>query len=108
MFNRLVGVIALVFACHLTKAQYKFSSDPAAFVTDINTVMANTKNPSAIQAGSTFGSTFNSFSADQQKKIIETVQKLGKSKKIKAHPNYTDFFIALTAAKSKNISNNNL
>jgi hypothetical protein len=108
MLNRFVCVIVLICACHLSKAQYKFSSDPAAFVTDVNTMMANTKNAAAIQAGTTFGNTLNSFSADQQKKIIETVQKLGKSKKIKAQPNFTDFFTALTAAKNKNISSSNL
>ena len=108
MLNRLGFIIAFLCVCHLSKAQYKFSSDPTAFLADVNLMMANTKNPAAIQVGSAFGSTLSSYSADQQKKIIETAQKMGKSKKAKAHPNFTDFFITLTAAKSKQISDSNL
>jgi hypothetical protein len=109
MLNRCVCVVVLLIAaCQLSFAQYKFSSDPAVFVQDVGTMMANTKNPQAIEAGNSFGTTLASFSADQQKKIIETVQKLGKSKKIKAHPHFTDFFVALGAAKNKNIQAANL
>ncbi|HWZ21679.1 MAG TPA: hypothetical protein VNW06_03445, partial [Cytophagaceae bacterium] len=107
MLNRLGFIIAFVCVFHISNAQYKFSSDPAVFVQDINTMMANTKNPAAIQTGTAFGSTFSSYSPDQQKKIIETVQKLGKSKKAKSSPNFTDFFSALMAAKSKQISSAN-
>ena len=108
LLNRLGFIIAFVCVFHIANAQYKFSSDPAAFVQDINTMMANTKNPAAMQTGTAFGSAFSSYSADQQKKIIETVQKLGKSKKVKSNPNFTDFFTALMAANSKQISSTNL
>lgn len=107
MLNRLGFIIAFLCVCHLSIAQYKLSSDPATFVTDVNTMMAMTKNTTAIQVGSAFGGTLNSYSADQQKKIIETAQKMSKSKKAKAHPNFTDYFTILTAAKTKQISNAN-
>ncbi len=107
MLNRL-GFILLFFCIgHLSTAQYKFSSDPTVFVQDINTMMLNSKNPAAIQAGTAFGAVFPSFSVDQQKKIIETAQQLAKTKKAKSHPNFTDFFSALTAAKAKQISTQN-
>ncbi len=107
MLNRLVVVLALVCLFQVSKAQYKFSSDPAVFLQDINTMMTNTKNPVAIQTGTSFGSTFASYSPEQQKKIIDLVIKMGKSKKIKSHPNFTDFFICLSAAKNKSISSAN-
>ncbi|HSZ25597.1 MAG TPA: hypothetical protein VK766_07770 [Cytophagaceae bacterium] len=108
MLNRFVCIVVLVFASFLSKAQYKFSSDPAVFVTDINTMMAATKNTGAIQSGTNFANSFNSFSSEHQKKIIEVSQKLSKSKKVKASPHFADFFAALTAAKTATISNSNL
>ena len=108
MLNRLGFTIAFICVFHISNAQYKFSSDPAGFMQDVNTMMANTKNPAAIQTGTAFGTAFSAYSPEQQKKIIETVQKLGKSKKLKSNPNFTDFFSALVAANSKQISSTNL
>ena len=110
MLNRLKIVWLSAFLCvvHFTNAQYKFSSDPTVFVQDVNAMMANTKNPVAIQTATVFSTALTAYSPDQQKKIIEIFQKLGKSKKAKSHPNYTDLLTALNFAKGKKISESNI
>jgi hypothetical protein len=108
MLNRfIVFLLLLVITTHYASAQYKFSSDPATFVTDVNTMMATSKNPAAIEAGNTFGATITSLPTDQQKKLIATVQSLGKSKKVRSHPGFTYFFNSITAAKAANITPSN-
>ncbi|MCS6823665.1 MAG: hypothetical protein NZ529_05165 [Cytophagaceae bacterium] len=89
-------------------SQYKFSSDPATFPQDVNAMFVNTKQPSAMQTGTAFLSAFPTFSNDHQKKIIETSQKLAKSKKMRATPHFADFFSSLVAAKNKGLSNANI
>lgn len=107
MTNRF-WVLVFVLMHQLVLAQYKFSADPAVFPQDVNAMMATTKNPQAIAAAASFATAFASFSPEHQKKIIETSQKLSKTKKLKAFPQFNDFFISLTAAKNKNISNSNI
>ncbi|MFN3403876.1 MAG: hypothetical protein ACK40G_07265 [Cytophagaceae bacterium] len=84
-------------------SQFKFSSDPAQFPADVNTLLSNTKNANCIAAASEFAAKWSSFSSDEQKKIIETTQRLGKSKRLRVNPHYADYFSILVAAKNRNM-----
>ena len=108
MIKRFLTIIAFLCIADFTYAQYKFSSDPAAFPQDVNTVLGTTKNPVVMQVGTNFSGVFSSFTPAQQKRIIEVTQKLSKTKKLRVFPNFSDFFSILTTAKNKGLSVNNI
>jgi len=88
--------------------QSKFSGDPGTFPTEVNAMMALTKNQDCIDAGSKFGSVWGTFSAAQQKKTIEVSQKLVKSKRLKINPHFRDFYLILTDMQAKGMSGSQL
>jgi len=110
MLNRLGFIIALVCVCHLSKAQYKFSSDPAVFVTEINTMMAKYKK-TMLPFRRLLVLALHSVPIRpiSKRRSSRPHRKWENQKKAKAHPNFTDFFIAHDRCKNqKQISNANL
>ncbi|MCR6641765.1 MAG: hypothetical protein NVV82_22920 [Sporocytophaga sp.] len=98
-------IVAVPLLC---RAQYKLASDPAQFVVDVSTMLNTTNNQGVMIVASNFNSTWAGFSDDQKKKIIETCQKMLKSKKLRTNPNFSDFFATLVASKNANLSGSNL
>lgn len=82
-------------------AQQKFSGDPAAYPGEVAAMMEITKNQECIEAGSALGASWGSFSTAQQKAVVALSQKLVKSKKLRTNPHFRDFYLTLTALKSK-------
>jgi len=101
-------LIFLIVALPLiSRAQYKLASDPAQFIVDVNTMLNATNNQGAMLVASNFNSAWSGFSDDQKKRIIETCQKMLKSKKLRANPNFSDFFATLVASQNENLSSSN-
>lgn len=98
-------IVAVPLLC---RAQYKLASDPAQFVVDVSTMLNTTNNQGVMIVASNFNSSWAGFSDDQKKKIIETCQKMLKSKKLRTNPNFSDFFATLVASKNANLSGSNL
>jgi hypothetical protein len=81
--------------------QQKFSGDAAAYPSEVETMMAVTKNQECIDAGSALVSSWGSFSAIQQKAVVELSQKLVKSKKLRANPHFRDFYLTLSGLQGR-------
>jgi hypothetical protein len=89
-------------------AQQKFSGDAAAYPAEVGTMMAVTQNQESVDAGSALAASWGSFSATQQKTIVELSQKLVKSKKLRANPHFKDLYITLTAMKGRGMGSGQL
>lgn len=102
----------LFFICLLTNisvfAQQKFSGDPAAYPGEVATMMEITKNQECIEAGSALGAAWGSFSAAQQKTVVELSQKMVKSKKLRTNPHFRDFYLTLSAMQGKGLGGSQL
>src|SRR6478735_8739635 len=102
--DRLFILLVFVLGVALpAQSQYKFSSDPAQFVTDVNAMFTTANVPQGLTAASSFTAAWGTFTPEQQKKIIELSQKLSKSKKLRVNPQFTDYFALLAAVKSKGL-----
>lgn len=108
-----IQTIALLFFMSLllqtsVLAQQKFSDDPSAYPTYVQTMMAVTKDQASIDAGSALASSWGSFSASQQKAIVTLSQKLVKSKKLRTNPHFKDLYITLTAMQGRGMGGGQL
>ncbi|TAH25439.1 MAG: hypothetical protein EAZ07_07225 [Cytophagales bacterium] len=90
--------------CNIANAQYKFSSDPAVFVTEVTGMLNSSKSAVMQQASLDFQTAWTNYDISHQKKIIELAQKMLKTKKYRPNPHFLDFFGMLTAAKNKNLN----
>ncbi|HEX8548564.1 MAG TPA: hypothetical protein VF691_16500, partial [Cytophagaceae bacterium] len=97
-----IFLVVAFFCAFQSIGQVKFSSDPAKFITEVNT-MFNASNSAPLKALNTeFAAAWTGMDGNQQKKLIELSQKMAKTKKFKAS-NYGDLFGAVLAAKTKNV-----
>lgn len=101
ILNLFFGILLLgVFHA---EAQVKFSSDPAVFPTEVTKLLSTTQNEAALLFAQQFPTTWATFSASEQKQIIEVSQKLQKSKKLKTYPDFANYFGILQQIKSKGL-----
>ncbi|MCU0415726.1 MAG: hypothetical protein MUE33_00955 [Cytophagaceae bacterium] len=101
VFKWVIGCILFTVALSQSIAQQRISGDPSTFPTEVTTMMATGANTYAIESGSKFTAVWGSFSATQQKQIIDVTQKLIKSKKLRTNPHFADYFVCLAALQSK-------
>ena len=71
---------------------YKLSAEPGAFITDVKTMMAGSRNEAAIKTAAQLEQIWNtSLTKPQQTKVVDIAQKM-LLKKLKARPHFESFF----------------
>ena len=106
IFNLFFGILYLG-AFHVY-GQAKFSSDPTVFPSEVEKLLIGSQKPDAIAFAPQFTSTFATFSEAEKKNIIEVSQKLQKSKKLRAYPDFSNFFGVLHFIKTKGLASHEL
>lgn len=103
-----IAALYFLFSTQQLYAQYKFSSDPAQFITEATGMLNSSKSVAMQQVSLDFQTAWPNYVSIHQKKIIDISQKMLKSKKYRPNPHFLDFFAGLIAAKNKNLTENQL